>query len=49
MFETFKKMAGCLGDGIVCAGHGLVFSRNQQDRRLCSDVTLFFTALEAFG
>ena len=47
--ETFEKTAGCLDDGNFRAGHGLGFVRNQQDRRLCSDVTLLFTALDAFG
>ena len=47
--ETVQKSAGCLKGGIIRAGHGVSSVRNQQDRRLCSEETLLFTALEASG
>ena len=47
--ETVQKSAGCLEGGVIRAGHGVSSVRNQQDRRLCSEETLLFTALEASG
>src|SRR5690606_25592035 len=49
VLETVQKSAGCLKGGIIRAGHGVSSVRNQQDRRLCSEETLLFTALEASG
>ena len=48
-FETVKQAGGGIRDRIVSAGGGPCLVRNQQDRRPCSEETLAFTALEAFG